>query len=99
MLHHFSHTSDLNQTRRRIRGGRHGVREQNSEPEIGLEQGVHHNPVPKLEYLQRQHGAWKENERQWKYGEFDKIGTHGMGWIGGGQADGKSVPFDAGVRG
>jgi hypothetical protein len=96
MLHHFSHTSDLNQSRRRIRGRRHEVREQNSEPEIGLEQGAHHNPVPELEYLQRQRGAWKENKRQWKNGKFDKIRTHGIGWIGGGEADGKAMSFDAG---
>jgi len=42
-------------------GAGYGVGVDDAETEVGLEEGVHHNAVTELEYLEREDCAWEQN--------------------------------------
>lgn len=57
MLNDFSDASDVGGS-----GGAIGVN--NPKTEVGLEKGMHHYPVSKLEDLERENSSGEENERK-----------------------------------
>ncbi|KAK2971496.1 hypothetical protein RJ640_020902 [Escallonia rubra] len=78
-------------------GGAVGV--DDAEPEIGLQQCVHHDSVAELEDLQREDGAGEEDEWEGEQGELDGVVGLGGGGVavvllrggGGGAAEGGRV--------
>lgn len=53
------------------RGARRGVGVDDAEPEIGLEEGLHHDAVAVLEDLERDGGPGEEDEREREERELD----------------------------
>lgn len=94
MLHHLADAADSGGAA----GGGDGIGVDDSESEVGLEEGMHHDAVPELEYLQRKNGAGEEDEGEREEGELNDIvlgrrvrGVHVvvlLGEGGGGAAEG-----------
>jgi hypothetical protein len=72
VLHHLPDAAD-------VRGARNGVGVDNAEPEIGLEERVHHHPVSELEDLEREDRAGEEHEREREERELHHVVR--LGWI------------------
>lgn len=70
VLHHLPHATDVGRA-----GGRVGVH--HAEAQVGLEQHVHHNPVPELEDPEREHRAGEEDERQREERELHHVARLG----------------------
>lgn len=71
MLDDLSNAADVG-------GAGAGVGEEYAEAEIGLEERVHHDPVPELEDLEREDGAGEEDE--WEREERELGEVAGFEW-------------------
>lgn len=56
-----------------IGGTRSGVGVDNAEPEIRLQESMHHHPIPELKDLQREDGPGEQNQGKRKERELDDV--------------------------
>lgn len=66
MLDDFADAADFG-------GSRNGIRVDDAETEVGLEESVHHNAVSELEDLEGEDGAGEEDEREREKRELDDV--------------------------
>lgn len=75
-------------------GGGTGVGEDDSEAEVGVEEGVHHDAVAELEDLEGEDSAGEEDEWEREEGELDGVGNGG-----GAAAEGAAAAEEEAERG